>query len=373
MQEIKKRRIVIASVLKPVDDPRMTEKIGKSLASHYEVSIAGFPSRKNPAHPEIVFYPSPLFSRLSFRRIAAPWRILSLVMKVRPSLLIISTHELLCIGVIAKLFVHCRVIYDVQENYYRNILHTNAFPRWVRPWLALYVRMKEWITSPFIDHYLLAEKGYEQELTFPGKKYTVIENKFKRLTLPEFPKRHVSDGAIHLLFSGTLAASTGVFKAIELATALHRHDSRVRLTIIGYCAQEKERERIQRDISDKPWIELYGGDHLIPYEEIVKAILTSDFGIIAYPPNPSTENAIPTKLYEYLANKLPILLTVHPVWTALCRPYPASIVFKDPILEAEAILRYMETGNFYINTPQEAFWDTEEKKLVALIERIIPL
>ena len=33
MQEIKKRRIVLASVLKPVNDPRMFEKMGQSFVA----------------------------------------------------------------------------------------------------------------------------------------------------------------------------------------------------------------------------------------------------------------------------------------------------------------------------------------------------
>jgi hypothetical protein len=41
MQEIKKRRIVLASVLKPVNDPRMFEKMGQSLSQMYEVHIIG--------------------------------------------------------------------------------------------------------------------------------------------------------------------------------------------------------------------------------------------------------------------------------------------------------------------------------------------
>ena len=47
---MKKQRIVLASVLKPVDDTRMFEKIGKSLAREpkYEISIYGYPSNKPP-------------------------------------------------------------------------------------------------------------------------------------------------------------------------------------------------------------------------------------------------------------------------------------------------------------------------------------
>ena len=47
MQEVKKRRIVLASVLKPVNDSRMFEKMGQSLAPYYEVHIMGTQSIVN--------------------------------------------------------------------------------------------------------------------------------------------------------------------------------------------------------------------------------------------------------------------------------------------------------------------------------------
>jgi hypothetical protein len=57
-QVIKKRRIVLASVLKPVDDTRMFEKIGVSLAGadEAEVIIIGYPSQRPPTHQTITFH-----------------------------------------------------------------------------------------------------------------------------------------------------------------------------------------------------------------------------------------------------------------------------------------------------------------------------
>ena len=46
MQEIKKRRIVLASVLKPANEPRMFDKIGISLANEFEVYCIGAPAAK---------------------------------------------------------------------------------------------------------------------------------------------------------------------------------------------------------------------------------------------------------------------------------------------------------------------------------------
>src|SRR5690606_8480188 len=133
------------------------------------------------------------------------------------------THELLLPGVFLKILLGCRLFYDVQENYYRNIIHTPAFPKFLRPILATYVRVKEWCSAPFIDHYFLAEASYQTELPFLRKKYTIIENKYKGRRIPT-DKKCTSDRNFHFIFSGTLAQSTGVFIAIELACKLHKEN-----------------------------------------------------------------------------------------------------------------------------------------------------
>jgi hypothetical protein len=68
---MKKQRIVLASVLKPVDDTRMFEKLGKSLSDNpnYEIFILGYPSKQPPTNPKIIFLPHPNFVRLSMKRV----------------------------------------------------------------------------------------------------------------------------------------------------------------------------------------------------------------------------------------------------------------------------------------------------------------
>src|SRR5688572_27699905 len=118
MQEIKKRRIVLASVLKPVNDPRMFEKMGQSLSGHYEIHIIGTNSNTNSTDDRIVFHPLASYSRLSINRMLAPLRILKKILQLKPALLIICTHELLWMVLIAKIFLRCAVVYDIRENYF---------------------------------------------------------------------------------------------------------------------------------------------------------------------------------------------------------------------------------------------------------------
>lgn len=373
MQEIKKRRIVIASVLKPVDDVRMFEKMGQSLASQYDVHIIGYPGRNPPASPGVSFYPLTKFNRLSLERMMAPWKILRTVLALRPSMLIITSHELLVIAVLAKLLAHSRIVYDVQENYGRNILYTDAFPVLLRPFLAAWVKFREWITTPFIDHFILAETGYRRELTFPESRITVIENKLKKDHTTGTPKAQVprpKSQIIHLLFSGTLSESTGVFTAIDLAGKLHALNPTIRLTIIGYCPLPQTLQRLRAAIASSDFIRLIGGDQLVPHPDILNAINEADYGIIAYPPNPSTANRIPTKLYEYLGNCLPILLIDHRPWVETCAPYPAAISFRPDAMDAADLLEKMSSTIFYSRLPEDVYWKNEEQKLFSIISTI---
>ena len=373
MADSKKSTVVIASVMKPVDDSRLYEKIGLSLAcsEKYDVHIIGSASAA-VANPALTQHPFQPFRRISFGRLLAPWRILFTTLRLKPDVFIIATHELLFLAMFIKLTTKCRIIYDVQENYYWNILYTPAFPLLTKPFVAFYVRGKEALTARYIDHFFLAERGYEQELKFPGNRYTVLENKVRinqaeRNAAPEIPLKTT----IRLIFSGTLAETTGVFVAIDLAVKLHVIDERFRLTIIGFCAQHRVLEKIRLLIRPRPFIQLITRDSPVPHAEIFRQIRKADFGLITYQINPSTMNSIPTKLYEYLGFKLPILLVNHKPWVDFCHPYSAAVVFDPHHFNAAEVYKEMIDKTFYTAEPEAVYWEAEEPALLKAVDEVV--
>ncbi len=319
---MKKRRIVLASVLKPVDDPRMFEKMATSLARSgaYEVHVIGHRSDGVAREPAVHFHTLSPFKRISPGRIRSRLKVLKIVIKVKPELLIVTTHELLGVAFLIRILFGTKIIYDLQENYWRNIMYTDAFPKGTRAIIGCLVRMKEIIISPFIAHFILAEKAYFQELGFVKNKCTIIENKC--LVPQDFERKPVND-YIQLVFTGTIAESTGVFQAIDLAKALHSIEHKIRLTIIGSIAQTKVKLRIQHEVDQNSFIRLTGDGNIIPHQKIMEAIATANFGLLYYPPSPHTENKIPTKLFEYLACHwlLSFCRTTQP-WMANVRTLP---------------------------------------------------
>ena len=373
MADSKKSTVVIASVLKPVDDSRMYEKIGLTLAGsgRYDVHVIGCDSARIK-NASITQHPFRLFSRISLRRFFAPWKIFLIARKVSPDIFMIATHELLYVALLLKMLSGCRIIYDVQENYYWNILYTPAFPLLLKPFIAFYVRGKEILSARFVDHFLLAEKGYEQELKFPGNRYTVIENKVSlQCGERERPDFNLQSRPINLIFSGTIAETTGVFTAIDLAVKLHVIDDRIRLTIIGFCSQRRVLEKIRLLIRPRPFITLITRDAPIPHAEIFDHIRRSDFGLVTYQINPSTMNSIPTKVYEYLGFKLPILLVNHRPWVDFCAPYAASVVFDAGHFDAARIYREMTERVFYRSEPSAVYWKAEEPALLQAVASVL--
>jgi len=369
---MKKRRIVLASLLKPINDTRMFEKMGVSLAAcgKYDVHIIGYPPVTELSETIIQFHQLPKFKRLSLGRFRARLKTLQFCLQVKPELLIATTHELLVVAVLIRILFGTKIMYDIQENYCRNILYTDAFPSLFRPLIAFFVRLKEWVLSPLISQFLLAEKGYMNELGFIKNKFLVIENKCK---VPPSFERKPDKEFIELIFTGTIAESTGVFQVIDLAEKLHSMDSRIRLRIIGYCAQANVLKQIEREVSKNPFIALVGGKELVDHATIMDAIATASFGIISYPHSAHTESKIPTKLYEYMACELPMLLQNHKPWVELSDPFQAAIQVEFEQPDVNSILKGIHSGNFYYKKPVGMTWESEERKLLALVNNFFRL
>ncbi len=367
-----KTKIILASILKPVDDTRMYEKIGISLGqtNKYEINIIGFYTKKIP-HPVSSIKLQPLFNfrRTDFRRIIAPVKCFMAYIKAKPQIIIVNTHELLIVTVLYKILFGCKMCYDVQENYYRNLLYGTGFLRPLRPAVASWVRLKEYATRRWVDLYLLAERSYEKEFTFTHNKSVIIENKHQPLGGNR--KKTVPNQNMVLAFSGTLAETTGVFRAIELAIRLHTLNSSIRLVIVGHCAQKSTLKRIKAYLKKYPFISLRGGGYIVPHKEVIETVRDADFGMISYPENRSTKNSIPTKLYEYLALQLPIILQNHETWEEICQPYKACIAVDYDNADEHMLLKKMMTGHFYTSLPgNEVLWYSEEEKLVNSINQL---
>lgn len=373
---MKKTRILISSVLKPINDTRMFEKIGASLAKlpEAEVHIAGFPAVIRSTGIPVFCHPFISFKRLSWGRLKTQWAYWQLLRQLKPAILIVSTHELLVVSILYTFFFGGKIWYDVRENYFLNLTTQNAYPPVIRYLLAYGIRCLEYLTAPGIAEYLLAERCYAAELPFIGKKYTILENKYQPLTeaVPVTFPRKLSPGQVRLLYSGTISEIHGIFEAIRLVDKLHRENAGFSLTIIGYCASTTTLQQVKAAITLKPYISLIGGDQLVSHDQIIKHIRQSDLGLLPYQPHPSTVACTPTKLFEYLAHVLPVLVQDNPLWAKYVHRYQAGICLNFSEPDTGALLQQLFTRHFYPDgLATGVFWETEEENLFSVAQKYI--
>ena len=363
-----KKVIAVISVLKPVDDTRNYEKVARSIGNtnKYDINIIGFSTKNIPNDPSIHFYPVFNFKRLSFKRLTAPLKIWKILFKLKPELIIVTTPELLIVSILNRILFGSKIIYDIQENYYRNIRFTQTYPTILRYPIALAVRTLEYTSSVFIHQFIMAENVYMEQMNFLANRSVVIEN--KALIPNEFIKLdHPNKEKLIFVYSGTIAEHYGLFDAIEFIIQLKKKIESVSLVIIGFAARKKTFQKLTGIIAAHDYIKLTGGDELVPHNQILIELSKADFCLLPYKENKSTAGRIPTKLYECLVMEKPLIITSNPAWDALIKKNNAGIIHDFQSIPDSLILKLNK--KYYGNNLSDCYaWENSESTLLSLIQ-----
>ncbi len=369
-------KLLLASVLKPIDDTRMYEKFTCSLTKidNLEIYVAGQTGKAHGQNAKIHFYPVFDFGRLSIKRFFAGFKIGEILLKAKPDIIIANTHELLLVMVLYKILFGGVIIYDIQENYYKNIRYGGHYPLPFNLMLAWYVRLKERILFPFFTHCIVAETCYISEMPYLKSKALTIENKFLAPgSYPAISNRKPIAKYLDLIYTGTIGKTYGIFEAINLAKEILKVVDGT-FTIIGYCPDKNVLHQVMAAIEGHRNIILKGGNRLVPHTKILRHIAQSNMGIISYQKNPALVDKIPTRMYEYLACQLPFLLPDNPVWVSYCQRYTACVAVDYTNPDTDAILKSISNTQFYPVKPgREIYWQSEEEKLLKNIRALLPL
>ena len=362
-----KTKIVIASVLKPVDDVRNFEKIATSLADHknYEIIILGIEGNSSSQSKQIVFKPWREFKRLSFDRFRVQQAFWKTLKQENPDLIICTTFELLVASVVYRLSYRSKIIYDIQEDYFKNLWYQKFYPSGFKHLAGLSIRAMEWALSPFVSGYTLAERIYQNDIRFTRKNLLILENK----SLPIW--RQETNENFKVVFTGTITSYSRAKQAIDLYLQIKDQLPKSTLTVIGHVPVSSYHKLLECSFQNEPDIELKLSQHPVAHAEIINEISSASLGIIGYSPNPVNINKIPTKLYEYTAAKLPYLIQKDTHWSnvgeALGGAIPTDFIQPDlsyirDRLERIGPSEYTETGHS---------WKENEEKLRDFVSSIL--
>ncbi|WPP50928.1 glycosyltransferase [Catalinimonas niigatensis] len=376
-----KIKTVIASVLKPVDDTRMYEKFGLSLqqTNRYAVNIIGFVSKNPPKQRDIIFYPIFSFENNSWKRFFASFLFGKYLFKINPSLVIVTTFELLPVSIFYKLLNNkIELMYDVSENYALNYL-TNRRPGYVNKIIAKTIRLIEKNSQNYISLNILAETEYAKEMKFFSKPYIYILNKYKaiqvkKLSLPSEVIDRAKNSSPLLIFTGTISENYGIYEALDLAKSLRQDFPDILLILAGHVTNTKLLSYLLNLEKEDFHLLTYVDKDPIPHMDIIKLIKLADFGLVAHRPVESIKNCFPTRIYEYMAHKKPFILQDHTYWTSYCKPWKCSINIDFKNFDSHFVAQQMKSSQFYPNgNPDNIYWNTEETKLIQAVDDVFAI
>jgi glycogen synthase len=365
--------IVLASLLKPLGEPRLAQKLAPTLAQWHLVHVVA-PASEGPSPASLVrehaLAPYARGWRARLAQVRAHWRQWR---QLAPQVLVVSSPELLLPAVLYTRTVapRARLLYDVRENYFYNLRYQAVYPPWLKYPLAYALRAIELATRPFVAYYLLAEQTYWHEMPFVRAKATVLENKYAGPRPTNLPRRRPALGQPwQLLYTGTINRHYGLLRALAWVKRLNHGQPAplAHLHMLGHCPDAALAAEVEQMADNHTFIKIELSATPVAHARIVAAIGQAHAGLLPYWPNRSTDGCRPARLYEYAAHGLPMLVAANPGWAAWLAQHQAGLVvdFEDPQPSLTALVQ----GDFYPQgPPASAFWgQVEAERLKRAVE-----
>jgi len=250
----------------------------------------------------------PRFGRVG-RMVVGSARLWARLRRERADLVHLHDPELLPLGLILRLSGR-QVVFDMHENLPKEILTKTWVSAPLRRVLSATVRMFQAFACRVIPT-VFAEQSYVKDFSF-AKKGTVVLN---------FP---IVDSLIGLIrpkrekftigYIGGVSLERGADVMVEAVSALRDEQSVVETVIVGPVAADVEPNPVWKRGIAEGWSTATG--RLKPADGW--ALMAScHAGVALLRPSPNFVDSYPTKLFEYMALGLPVVVSDFPLWKSV--------------------------------------------------------
>jgi glycosyltransferase involved in cell wall biosynthesis len=331
---IKSRVCILTSVHQPFD-VRIFHKEARSLTSAgYEVVIVAPHTRSEQVDGiRVMAVPLPKGRRERMTKVA--WRVLREAVRENASIYHFHDPELIPVGLLLK----CRgkrVIYDVHEDFPQSILNTDR--HWVPPRLRhLASKVVEWAEASgalVFDAIVAATPSIARR--FPKHKTTLVQNFPLREEFVSESQRVYDKREPLVVYVGVVSAARGAREMIRAISVLPNCLG-TRLVIAGNVYPTELRHELAA-ISAGMKVEFLGWR---PRRDIADLLARSRIGLVLFHPIPNHTEAQPNKLFEYMAQGIPLIASDFPLWRRIVGQANCGLLV-DP-LDPQAIAKAIES------------------------------
>jgi glycosyltransferase involved in cell wall biosynthesis len=284
--------------------------------------------------------------------------------------------ELIPIGLLLKFFTKAKIIYDVHEDHAASMLTKYYLPAVTRYLLMLMFDLFERTACLFFDHIIPATEGIQKRFATFSHKTTIVHNYPRNLASSQKtnPVDSPSSKVFTLICTGGFSEGRGTLEEVKCLGLIK--DLNVRLKLIGKY-QDPYFENTLRSMPEYDRVDYISW---IPQEELFRQLVNADLGLVTYHPLPNMTEALPTKIFEYMAVGLPIVASHFPLWKKIVEDSGCGITVdpinaKEMALKIENLLKDGERRAVMSRNGRIAFenqynWENEEKKLLLAYRKV---
>jgi len=371
-------KIGVLTSVHPATDTRILFKQAASLVrAGHEVHLVARES-PNPVGCGVhhVTLPIPK-SRLG--RIATCLQLYRKAVALRCDVYHLHDPELLTLAAPLKRATGAKIIFDVHEDVRRQIRNKYWIPRWMRPSLAVVYGVLERLCLLDVDHVVIAEDSYApvyaRYQAVPVRNYPTLQ---LLAPLGNWSQPRVYSRRPKLVYCGTVAKIRGAMEMLEAVKILAMSYPGVHLSIIGSCFPvelEGEMAAKIRELGIADNVKLHGR---LPLDQAMEVVAHCDVGLAILHPDPNYLHSLPTKMFEYMALRLPVVVSNFVLWKKIVDETgggrtvnPLSVpeiaaAIGAIVRDAEALRAMGQRASIAVR--ENYSWEAEAKRLLALYE-----
>lgn len=292
------------------------------------------------------------------------------VAKIKPDVVHFHDPEILLIAPFLRM-LGFKVIYDVHEDNYENVLQKKSVPRLIRPLLAAFVAFLENVSTKYCK-IVIAERYYIsrfpdaiEALNYPRASYTdSLDDDMSRMTSDQLSQMPKSFDKRYewFLYTGNVTLERGAVAQLELLL----ESSRYAICYVGKCEDsvcvEIEEWLFRHGISPDR-VSIFGRGFHVPQSLIEYYQVNYDWvaGLAIFPHSEFYIKKELTKFYEYYRAGVMILCTDTQVWASFVTRFQAGTTYRNGWRDRLECMHKNKNGK----ARENFVWDSQISKVVS--------